>query len=378
MFVAVVSLVVAASAAAAAQPGPAPGSRAWVESLKPEWSRPVGGKTRFVGVEEYGRCSVFVDDGVIQVVAPSGAVSWTWPFRKISKYINPRDVAVSHDCNAIALVGDASYKYGWIAERGGGSVSLPFMATPADIEFDRTGDLVAVGTFAGSIHLFSRLGQLQWKRDTEGAIVGDLEFTDDNRRIVFRGWGGAGVVSVAGQVEWSGLSNRLAASRDLSTFVFGSEPSHGPGLPRFHVADAGRKELWMRWGSVVAFVSATGDRILATVDKEQQKKEADFFGEPQASAIQLLARDGSLVTSLDDYRWAVALSEDGSRAWVGSDDGRGLNCVNDRGEVLATIETKSFRDVMVSRDFGQVLIVTEKDLHPVSVERYVVPPPCGR
>src|SRR5262245_64905021 len=98
------ALVVAATAAAAAQ------------SLKPEWSRPVGGKTRFVGVEEYGRCSVFVDNGAIQVVSPAGDVAWAWPFKSISKYINPNEVAVSHACDAIAFVGDSSYKYVWVVD----------------------------------------------------------------------------------------------------------------------------------------------------------------------------------------------------------------------------------------------------------------------
>ena len=50
----------------------------------------------------------------MQVVTPSGEVSWTWPLSKISKYINPGEVAVSHACDAIAFVGNASYNYAWI------------------------------------------------------------------------------------------------------------------------------------------------------------------------------------------------------------------------------------------------------------------------
>jgi hypothetical protein len=293
----VTALVVAASAAAAAQPGAAPGSRAWVESLKAEWSRPVGGKTRFVGVEEYGRCSVFVDRGVVQVVTPAGEVSWTWSFSMISKYINPREVAVSHECDAIAFVGDASYKHVWIVDRAGTSASIKLAATPADVEFDRQGMLVAVGTYAGSMHLYSRNGTFQWDRPTKASIVQGIEFSDDNQHIRFKDWSGSGVVSVAGHVEWSAPAPA----------VFEDEPATAPR----------------------------------------------------------------------DYRWQIAVSGDGSRRWLRGEDV--IDCIDEQGTVLARINAApSIRGVKVSRDFSQVMVVTDKALHPVSVERYAVPAPCGK
>jgi hypothetical protein len=355
---AVVALVMAATAAAAAQPDPAPGSRAWVESLKPEWSRPVGGKTRFVGVEEYGRCSVFVDNGVIQVVTPSGEVAWSWAFSKISRYINPGKVAVAHDCDVIAFVGDASYKYAWVVDKTGRSASLKFTATPADVEFDRAGKYVAVGTFAGSLFLYSVNGEFQWQRDTKTAIVSDLSFTDDNQRIVFKGWGGVGVVTVAGQVEWGLLATRLRASNDLETFVFSDEPNHGPGEPSFTVTDGRRQTLWSHIGSLDAYLSSTGDRVLASLP-----------------GVTLSTRDGTPVTSYPDYASPLALSEDGKRAWLRADDH--IACVDDSGRVLATIDGEvSDRGVKVSRNFAQILVVTEKDLTPVAVERYAISSAC--
>jgi hypothetical protein len=351
------------------------GSTAAAQSLQPEWSRPVGGRTRLVGVEEYGRCSVFVDNGAVQVVTPSGAVSWSWRFSTISKYINPREVAVSHDCDAIAFVGDAGYKYVWIVDRAGASASIKFTSTPADVEFDRAGKLVAVGTYAGSLFLYSTNGTLQWKRDTKAAIVNDLDFTDDNQQIVFKGWAGAGVVSLAGQVEWSRMSNRLAASRDLATLIFGNEPNHGPGLPGITVTDGNANRLWFRWAAIDASVSATGDRILAMIDDQQTKQEDDFFAKPQPATIQLLSREGAVLAAFADYRSPIALSEEGDRLWLQAADY--LACVDERGGVLARIEGEvSNRGVVVSRNFGQVLVVREKDLHPVAVERYEVPKPC--
>ena len=280
---AAVALVAAAAAAAAAQP------------LKPEWSRPVGGRTRLVGVEEYGRCSVFVDNGSIQVVNPGGDIAWSWRFAGLSKFLNPRVVAVAHKCDAIALVGDASYKRALIAERGGRLTTLLLEDTPAEIAFDRSDQFVAVGTYIGSLSLFSRDGGIRWMRATEAAIVEGITFTEDNQRINFKGYGGSGTVSMYGHVETS---------------------TRQPG--------------------------DTGD---------DNRSPLPF------------------------YRWRIARSDDGSRMWLRGEDS--IDCVDARGKVLATIAaTPPMQGVRVSRDFSQVLVVTEKDLRPVSVERYEVPAPC--
>jgi hypothetical protein len=363
---AIAGLALAATAAAAAEP------------LKPVWSRPVGGSARFVGVEEYGRCSVFVDNGVLQVVSPSGAVAWTWPFAQINKHIYPARVAVSPQCDAIAFGGDAGYKYAWVVQRGGTSAALPFVGTPADVAFDHAGRFVAVGTFGASMFLYTRSGELQWTRKTDASIVSALEFTDDDQHIVFKGWGGVGVISAAGLVEWSKLASRLAAARNLSTFVIGDEPNHGPGLPGITATDDRGRLGWFRWGGIDAFVSANGDRILAVVDRNQAKNEQDFYGAEQEREVQLLARDGSVVKAFPDYHSVHALADDGTRLWLGVDRLRVLSCVDAEVYVLATIATISVRDVSISRDFSQVLVVNERDFHAVSVDRYDVPRPCRR
>lgn len=340
------AIVVAASTAAAAQ------------SLKPEWTRPVGGSKRLVGVEEYGRCSVFVDSGAVQIVTPSGAVSWSWRFSSISKYLNPREVAVSHACDAIAIVGDASYKYVWIVDKAGTSASIKFAVTPGDVEFDRTGKLIAVGTYGGAMFLYSHTGALQWQRNTKAAGVLDLAFSDDNQRILFKGWLGVGVVSAAGQVEWTLPGTFMSASSDLTTLSVGVEPHHGPGGSLYFVADAQRRQLWSSEGSPHALVSAIGDRVLGN-----------------RGAITLSSRTGAAIRRFDDYRSAIALSEDGTRAWLRGQES--LDCVDDRGNVLVRIDGEfSNRAVTVSRDFAQVFVIREKELHPVAVERYDVPAPC--
>jgi hypothetical protein len=263
------------------------------EPLKPAWSKPLGRGAGLVGVEEYGRCTVLASKTAIQVVLPSGEVSWTWPYAKVVRHLNPRDVAVSHECDAVALPGDAGRKQVWVAQRNGTLTTLQLTTTPAEAAFDHTGQLVAVGTFSGSIHLYTRGGELKWTRETNASIVQGITFSDDNRRIAFNSFAGAGIVSVAGHVE-SSKRGSLDGALD------------GPDL---------------------------------------------------------------------SYRARIAVFEGGNRMWQRGEDG--IECVDARGDVLAIIPAAAaFRTVKVSRDFAQVLVVSEKDLDPVSVERYEVPKPC--
>jgi hypothetical protein len=261
------------------------------DPLKPAWSRPLGKLVRLIGVEEYGRCIAFADKNAIQIVSPANDVLWTWPYRHVNRLLNLRDVAVSHDCDAVAVVGDSTYKFAWIAERGGRLITIPLAATPTEVRFDHTSQLVAVGTFSGSVLLYSRDGQPRWTRDTHARIVEGVRFSDDNRYITFKGWAGQGRVSLAGHVEWS---------------------EAGAATP---------------------------------------------------------AAENALRS-----RSPIARSDDGARMWLAGADG--LTCVDERGRVLAAIAAAEVRDVKVSRDFAQVLVVSEKNLNPVSVERYEVPSPC--
>lgn len=264
---------------------------AYGDPLKPAWSRPLARSVRLVGVEEYGRCIAFADKSAIQIISPANDVLWTWQYRSVNRLLNLREVAVSHDCDAIAVVGDSTYKFAWIAERSGRLVTIPLTSTPSEVTFDRTSQLIAIGTFSGSVLLHARDGQQRWTRDTRARIVEGMRVSDDNRYIVFKGWAGAGRVSIAGHVEWS-------------------EP--GSASPSTETASRSRS--------------------------------------------------------------TIARSDDGARTWLAG--GEGLTCVDDRGRVLAAISAGEFREVKVSRDFAQVLVVSEKNLNPVSVERYEVPSPC--
>jgi hypothetical protein len=351
--------------------------------LTPTWSKTLKWPG-LVGVEEHGRCTVLKSGDLVQVLAPSGTVLWSWPYRKVSKYIEPIQVGVSPSCDAIAIPGNAGYKYTWIVPRRGNSVAARTMSVPADATFDRTGKFVAVGTHAGTVYLYSRDGALKWKQDVDGAaIASNLEFSEDNTRIVLRGWAGAGIIGIDGRPEWASLANRFRVARDLQTFVFSHEPNHGPGLPRITVTDAQRETLWHRWAAIEAFISANGQRILAHIDIDQEKEERDLTGELQPGELQLLSRSSEVIRSFPNHGLPIALSADVRRIWAQSE--MGFDCLNDRGEVLARITAERdatasgrphyYQRVMVSRDFEQVVVSAEAG-GVETLARYEVPARC--
>jgi hypothetical protein len=94
-----------------------------------------------------------------------------------------------------------------------------------------------------------------------------------------------------------------------------------------------------------------------------------------SSADPIDESDDTAKTAVPYYRWRIAVSEDGKRSWFRGEDS--IDCLDENGAVLASISAvPGLRGVRVSKDFAQVLVVTEKDLDPVSVERYEVPKPC--
>ena len=102
--------------------------------------------------------------------------------------------------------------------------------------------------------------------------------------------------------------------------------------------------------------------------------EVSVAGHVESSTKERQEAEGQRA-ALPFYRWRIASAAGGSRMWLRGEES--IDCVDNRGTVLATISaTPSERAVIVSRDFSQVLVVTEKGLDPVSVERYEVPQPC--
>ena len=165
--------------------------------LTPAWTKTLAKGGRFLTAHELGRCSVIDQNGAIEVLDEAGALAWRWNYRKVSRLIYPQETAVSPDCHAIAITGSATYKYTWLVEHDGKSVSIGSMGTPSDVAFDATGRYLLIGTFTGMLQMHARTtGNLLLTRAVKTPIaVEGIEMFSDSGRVAFKKREGAGVES---------------------------------------------------------------------------------------------------------------------------------------------------------------------------------------
>lgn len=155
--------------------------------LTPAWTKTLAKGGRFLTAHEDGRCSLIDQNGAIEVLDETGALAWRWNYRKVSRLIYPQETAVSPDCDAIATNGSATYKYTWLVERTGKSVSIGTMGTPAEVAFDRTGQHLLIGTFTGMLQMHARSGYLLLTRAVRAPIaIEGVEMFNDGGRVAFR------------------------------------------------------------------------------------------------------------------------------------------------------------------------------------------------
>jgi hypothetical protein len=240
--------------------------------LEPAWTKTLAKGGRFLTAQENGRCSLVDQNGAIEVLDETGALAWRWNYRKISRLIYPQETAVSPDCDAIATTGSATYKYTWLVERSGKSVTIGTMGTPSDVAFDRTGQRLLIGTFTGMLQMHDRAGNLLLTRAVHSPIaIEGVAMFDDSGRVTFKDRDGAGV-------------------------------------------------------------------------------------------------------EMPSDAWLLASTSDPKRKWLASSDR--IACLDDQGKVLAEIPPQTFyREVVVSRDFGQVVRI-ERDGNATRLYGYTVPSPC--
>jgi hypothetical protein len=82
-------------------------------------------------------------------------------------------------------------------------------------------------------------------------------------------------------------------------------------------------------------------------------------------------RDG---VEMPSDAWLLATTSDPKRKWLASSER--IACLDDQGKVLAEIPPQTFyREVVVSRDFGQVVRI-ERDGNATRLYGYTVPSPC--
>ena len=174
--------------------------------LEPAWTKTLAKGGRFLAAQELGRCSLVDQNGAIEVLDETGALAWKWNYRKVSRLIYPQETAVSPDCNAIATTGSATYKYTWLVERDGRSVSIGTMGTPSDVVFDATGQHLLIGTFTGMLQMHARpTGDLLLTRAVRAPIeIEGIEMRNDEGRVAFKKREGAGVDADAWLIATSG------------------------------------------------------------------------------------------------------------------------------------------------------------------------------
>ena len=155
--------------------------------LEPAWTKTLAKGGRFLTAHELGRCSLVDQNGTIEVLDETGALAWKWNYRKVSRLIYPQETTVSPDCDAIATTGSATYKYTWLVDSSGNSVSIGSMGTPSDVAFDATGKHLLIGTFTGMLQMHDRRGDLLLTRAVRAplAIEGVEMFSEDGR-VVFK------------------------------------------------------------------------------------------------------------------------------------------------------------------------------------------------
>jgi len=155
--------------------------------LTPVWTKTLAKGGRFLAAHEDGRCSLVDQNGAIEVLDETGALAWRWNYRKVSRSIYPQETAVSPDCDAIATTGSVTYKYTWLIERTGRSVSIGTMGTPAAVAFDRTGQRLLIGTFSGMLQMHARSGDLLLTRAVRAPIaIEGVEMFNDSGRVAFK------------------------------------------------------------------------------------------------------------------------------------------------------------------------------------------------
>ena len=307
-----------------------------------------------------GACAAVAGVGRVDVLDIKGQKLWTWEYGKQNKFITAGGLAVSPKCDVVALVGDSSYKYTWIASRQGVRVPIQTTSTPMGIAFSQDGELIALGTGGCDLLLISKSGALKWKKTyQEGCLLfGALSFSPGDKFIMLQAWT-TGLIALDGTPVWTGFGWGMAPARDSQTFVVWSAPNHGPQVGNVSVVDAKGKELWSRVApGDAAAISASGNKIAAPIYEDHDFSPAEWEKyQDQPVEIQIFSRTGEeLKTVPVEGREVLAMSPDGNRLLVRVADF--IEELDTDGNILLKIPDPqmSYSKVFVPDDFSGVLV----------------------
>jgi hypothetical protein len=328
---------------------------AWTNSYPLLTAKPEQWRPPPPAFSDDGSCIAIAGNGEAQVISNKGRTLWKWNYGALNRMIVAGPLAVAPGCDAIALGGTSSYKYVWIAEKSGRAIPIPMTSTPLGVAFDRTGQSLAVGSGNWAIQMYSRTGQLRWRRkpDAPCCLVDRFLFSHDNAALMIRG-GGDGVLRMDGSVVWTLGAWGMNAASDLRTFVVWLGPNHGPGPGAVVVVDETGKQLLRDMSDDPgAVVTPLGDKIIARVNIDQEPPKGEFY-EPRETALRAITRDGKKLDGFPNVDGRpVAISSDGTRVLL--ETTKGLDAIDLNGNRLYSIAL-DIGAYKIAPDFSAVVV----------------------
>ncbi len=265
--------------------------------LQPAWDMPVE-NVRSVALSQNGDCAAVVTLDRISLLNRSGKETWHWNFKSGNRFMTASRVAVSPRCDWIGVAGSESYRYTWIAHTNGRLIPLRTKDTPVSVAISHRGDMLAIGTGGGDVHLFKSDGTQRWQRTLTYCCVQALSFSADDQAIVSSDWG-VGVLSIDGNTKsLEHVAIGLQASKDLKTFVGWYEPNHGTGVCSITLVDSTGKTLWGKNApyNPQSIISPAGDLVVAPAkDNQDQTEAAARCDSDSPSPLRLLSRSGDIL-----------------------------------------------------------------------------------
>jgi hypothetical protein len=348
------------------------GKQTTVQTLRPDWDqtgRPWAGDVLAAALAPGGNCAAVATTSFVAVIDKTGRELWRWNFSEGNRYIAATKIAVAPQCDWLAFTGGVGYRYSWIVHRNGKRVPVQSKGTPLAVEINRKGTLVAVGSGAGIVYLYSADGALRWTNNIGGIVpIAELSFADDDSAIMMRSWGQA-VISIDGKTRWAGGVwgfGSAHAARDFKTFVAWGEPPHGPGIGQVGLLDGAGKILWERYGTLPeAIISSDGNHVIARTNDNQNPTEEDGFDprrEQLTRALRLIAKDGTVIRTFSSDGEPLAFASDGTRFLIRTQTD--FLALDLEGKPLWSIPLPDTYDVvcLTTPDLHTVLVISKSSL----------------
>jgi len=109
-----------------------------------------------------GSCVALATGTEIHVADAKGRVLWRWRFRDMGRFMRPQLLAASASCDTVAVGGDSSYRFVWLANRSGQRFALKTAGTPRALAFALGSEALAVSTAAPRGYFVDASMTIRW------------------------------------------------------------------------------------------------------------------------------------------------------------------------------------------------------------------------